>query len=161
MIGMNDLLLDFKRKLVLLNIKQAIIRKDVVTLDVLFHEVEDDINIAESYSKLIEIVSITNKNILDLNVDVLDIDNGNIDFVVADYIDFVDFINENIDFEIEILNNIISGIYIVSNYIYDENTFVLMMENYLEIDDYCYTHVRDNQKQLEKINKERVKKINE
>ncbi len=156
---MDDLLTLFKRKLILLNLKQTIVRKDVVMLDVLFHEVEDDINIAESYSKLIEIVCNTNRNILDINVDVVDIENGNMEFNYIDSKDIIDFIDENIDLEIEILNNIVSGVDIVNNYIYDENTFLLMMENYLEIDDYCYEHARDNQKQLEKINKERKKEI--
>lgn len=150
-----DLLLELKQTVLLLNIKHYILRQYIVLLDLCFHEVQDDINIAESFSNLLEINDVNVIDLININKEV----SSSTEISMTDMYDVIDYLNEDIDLECEIINNIVSGIDIVNNYIYNEDIFVLMMENYLDIDEFCYKQAKTNQKQLKKINEERMEKI--
>lgn len=113
-----------------------------------------DPNLAESFSKIKEIIDISNNDLDSFIEKVKMLDQNSTVFYVCDLKDEFEFIKENIHLEASYITNMIKRMVLVSIPGMDlEN--LEKLEEYEEIDISCYNQMRINNDELKRLRKER------
>jgi len=113
-----------------------------------------DINLADSFSKIKGAIDISNSD-MDVFIEKINMldESANV-FYVADLKDEFEFIKENIYLESSYITNMVKRM-ILLNLPYVSLEILEKLEEYQEIDIYCYNQIEFNNEGLKKLRKER------
>ena len=113
-----------------------------------------DINLAESFSKIKGAIDISNSD-MDVFIEKINMldESANV-FYIADLKDEFEFIKENIYLESSYITNMVKRM-ILLNLPYVSLEILEKLEEYQEIDIYCYNQIEFNNEGLKKLRKER------
>lgn len=150
-----DVFNNLKSDIVKLCISFNNLKQDVVFLLVSNSWILEDVNLFENYTKLQKMIEESEKDLNNLINETIYLENNSIPFLVEDIISEFNFINETIDLEMLYLLNMMFYMMLVEDYSLETKQINELLKFYLELDKFCYSNVKTNNKQLKILIKER------
>ena len=114
-----------------------------------------DANLYENYTKLQEMIKISDKHLTSIIKETKYIENNSVPFSADDIICEYNFIRENIELETYYLYNMLIYMIAVVDFSLKQEEIKKIQQHYLETDIFCYDNMRANNEQLKILKKER------
>ena len=140
-----------KEELVLLYLRSYFQAMNIFNLITAYPRLVNDINLAETFDKLLDIHSLNNKSLIETFYLFKQLDDKNGFFLLGNIIDIKNTLKEDMDLEDILYISMSDYILINENIIIDPEEVEEKLENYADSDDNCLRVVEANDKLLRKI----------
>ena len=151
----SDWFINLKMEIVRLRVTLDIFKQDVVILVLANFWILEDINLFESYTKLQEMIELSDINLESLTKELDCLDEKSIPFAVEDIICEFNFVRDNINLGMFYLFNMLGYMVLVDDYSLSSLEIDEKCNRYAGVDKYCYEQMKANNEQLKILKKER------